>query len=163
MAASVRIYELTASMAGVNKTGGTIRFKLADDQTVDSNNPITIQTSGTRRSYTKQIRMYCATPPNTNISNMKVYTDGALFTTGVTVNATNVNGAFSANATAAMPGTNFQTFTSVSPKLLNVYHSTAVTATGFFGDILKLQLNASSGASSGTLSAETITFSYDEI
>jgi hypothetical protein len=163
MTAAVRVYELTASRAGVNKTSSTIRFKLADDQTVDANNPITIQTSGTRRSYTKQIRMYCATAPNTSISNLKVYTDGSLFTTGVTVTATNVNGVFAANATTTLPGASFAGFTSAAAKQLNVYHSADVTATGFCGDILKLQLCASSGASSGTLSAETITFAYDEI
>ena len=60
MTAAVKIYEMTATMAGTDKTSGTVRFKLADDQTVDSNNPITIPSGGDdyNWSYHKQLRMY---------------------------------------------------------------------------------------------------------
>jgi len=164
MVAAMKIYELTASMAGTDKTSGTVRFKLADDQTVDSNNPITIPSSGVRRSYTKQLRMYCATAPDTQVDNLQVYTDGGGFGTGITVNASNVGITFAANATSALSGgSDFFGYTSGAPMDLDSIDADPITAAGYGGDILKLQLEATPSATPGTLSAETVTFSYDEI
>lgn len=165
MAASMKIYELTASIAGTDKTASTIRFKLADNQTVDTNNPITIPSTGVTRSFTKQVRMYCATPPDTSVDNLQVYTDGSnTFGAGISVNATNVGVTFAANASAALAGgKDFFGFTSVAPMNLDAVDTAAVTAIGFGGDILKLQMEVASTASSGTKSPETITFSYDEV
>jgi len=166
MSATITIYELTASMAGTDKTSGTVRHKLSDDQTVDANDPITIPSSATTtRSFHKGLRMYCSVAPDTNLSGYAAYSDGSnTFGTGITVNASNVGVTFSANATSALPnGTDLFAFTSGSPMALDVTDSTAQTATGFFGDIIKTQMNIASSASSGTLSAETLTFSYDEI
>ena len=164
MAASMKIFELTASLAGTDKTGGTVRFKLADNQTVDTSDPVTIPTSGVTRSYTKQLRLYCATPPDTQIDNLRVYTDGGGFGAGVVVNASNAGVTFSANATAELTGgSDFFGYTSAAPLNLDAVETTAITATGFGGDILKLQLEATPSATSGTLTAETVTFAYDEI
>ena len=165
MAGAMKIYELTASMAGTDKTGGTVRFKVADNQTVDTNDPVTIPSdASTNRSYSKQLRMYCATAPDTQIDNLQVYTDGGGFGTGITVNASNVGVTFSANATSAIAnGVDFFTYTSGSALNLDAVDSTVITATGFGGDILKLQMEVASSASSGTLTAESVTFSYDEI
>ena len=165
MTAAMKIYELTASMAGTDKTDGTVRFKNADDQTVDTNNPITIPSDNyIAKSYTKQLRMYCATAPDTQIDNLQVYSDGAGFGTGITVNASNVGVSFSANATAEMTdGNDLFGFTSGAALNLDAVDSAVITATGFGGDILKLQMTVASTAGSGTLAAETITFSYDEI
>jgi len=164
--AVIKVYELTASMAGTDKTSGTVRFKLADDQTVDANDPITIPSSATTtRSFHKGLRMYCATAPDTSLSGYAAYSDGSnTFGTGITVNASNTGVTFSANATSALPnGTDLFAFTSGSPMALNVTDSSNQTATGFFGDLVKMQMNLASSASSGTLSAETVTMSYDEV
>ena len=165
MAATMKIYELSASMAGTDKTSSTVRFKLADNTTVDSNNPITIPASGYTRSFSKQLRLYCATAPDTQIDNLRAYSDGTSgFGTGITTNGSNVGGTFSANASSAITnGTDLFEHTSGAPFNLDAVHTGAVTATGFCGDILKLQMVVASTASSGTKSAETLTFAYDEI
>jgi len=166
MAAAMKIKELSASMAGTDKTGGTVRFKLADNVTVDSNNPVTIPSGAylTRRSYTKQLRMFCATAPNTQINNLQVYTDGSGFGTGINVYASPIAPAvFSANATTWASTTDFFTYVTGARLDMDANDSAIITATGFGGDILKIQLCVASNAISGTLTAETVTFSYDEV
>ena len=163
MAAVVKIYELTAQNSGVDKTNATVRFKLADDTTVDNSNPITIPSSGYTRSFTKQLRLYVASAPSSYINNFKVYSDGSNdLGTGVNVNATNAATTFTANATSAMAGQDLFGYTSAAPLALNVA-ATIATATGMAGDICKLQLVCASSASPGQTPAETITFSYDEV
>jgi hypothetical protein len=69
-----------------------------------------------------------------------------------------------ANNQAVIVGSvNLFTKTSVSPLDLDAYHTSAVTATGFMGDMLKLMLSVDTTAAPGTLSAETLTMAYDEI
>ena len=167
MAAVVEIWELSASMAGTDKTSGTVRFKLADNQTVDGVNPMTIPSSsvGTRRSFTKQLRMYCATAPGNYIDNLRMYSDGAnTFGTGITVNATNAGSTWAANATPALTGgSDLFEFRAATPMNIDSVHTASVTATGFFSDLVKLQMVVASTASSGILTAETLTFAYDEV
>lgn len=165
MAATVNIYEMSASMAGTDKTSATVRFKLADNTTADTNDPITIPSTGYTRSYSKQLRLYCDVAPDTQIDNLTAYSDGTSgFGTGIVTNGSNVGGTFSANATAAITnGTDLFEHVSGAPFDMDAVHTDAVTATGFCGDILKLQCVVASTASSGTKSAETLTFSYDEI
>jgi len=165
MAGAMKIYELTASIVGTDKTSNTVRFKLADNQTVDSSNPVTIPTGNyIRRSYTKQLRMYCATAPDTQIDNLQVYTDGADFGAGINVYASPIAPAdFSANATTWACVNDFFAYVTGARMDLDAIDAVAITATGFGGDICKLQLAVASPASSGTLSAETVTFTYDEV
>ena len=59
-----------------------MRFKTADDATIDLNNPIPIPPSGTKYSYWKQIYLYCGTQPATQVDNIKFYTDGGGFGAG---------------------------------------------------------------------------------
>ncbi len=160
----MKVYELSASRSGTDKTSGTVRFKLADNATVDTNNPITIPSSGYTYSFTKQIRMYCASAPDTKIDNLRLYTDGSNnFGTGVDVLATNTGTTFSANATSAMSGQDLFGFTSAAPFDMDSVASADVTATGFVGDICRMQMRVSSLCSPGTLSSETVTLAYDEI
>lgn len=163
----MKIYEMSAAGVGTDKTSGTVRFKLADNATVDSNNPLTIPSSPTdTRSYTKRLQMYCATAPDTQIDNLQMYSDGSNgFGTGVSVDASNAGTTFSSNATAEMAvATDLFNYTSGSTfDMDSVAGDGTVTATGFCGDILGLQMVVASSASPGTLTAETITFSYDEI
>lgn len=159
----MKIYELTASRAGVNKTSGTVRFKSVSATTVDQSNPITIPAAGTTNSFTKNLRLYCATAADTYIDNLRVYTDGTGFGTGITVNASNVNAGYAATTTTIAGGSDFFGYTSGSELDLDAYHTASVNATGFCGDILQLQMVVASTAVSGTKAAETVTFAYDEI
>ena len=165
MAAVIKIYELSASMAGTDKTSSTIRFKLANNVTIDAVNPMTIPVAATNFSFTKHARMYCATAPGTSIDNLQVYTDGAGFGTGITVNASNHGGTFTANASLELSADIFDLFTKVSGAAvdLDAVHTSAVTATGFMGDILCMQMGVTTTATSGTKTAETVTWVYDEI
>lgn len=167
MVAAMKIHEMSATMTGTDKTASTVRFKLADDATIDSNNPITIPSSGEnyRRSMHKKLRMFCATAPGTQVDNLQMYSDGANgFGTGVAVNASNVGVTWAANATSALTdGADLFGFTSVAPMNIDAVDTAAVVATGYGGDIVALQMVVASTASPGALTDETITFSYDEI
>ncbi|HEY6020157.1 MAG TPA: hypothetical protein VIY48_09725, partial [Candidatus Paceibacterota bacterium] len=90
MAAVVDIYEYNgAGPTGTSKTSGTIRYKHADNATVDAVNPMVKPTGGAfDRSYIKSLRLYCTTANSATASNVKAYTDGASgFGTGITLYA----------------------------------------------------------------------------
>lgn len=46
MAAVVQIHEMSAASVGVDKTSGTVRFKAADNSTVDTNDRLQIPGAG---------------------------------------------------------------------------------------------------------------------
>ena len=167
MTAVMKIYELSASRAGTDKTGSTIRFKLADNANVDTNNPLTIPSSGSykTKSYSKHIRLYCATAPDTQIDNLRFYSDGTNnLCASVDVYASNIGIRFDGNATgAAVTANDLFSYTSGSPMDVDAIHTSAVTATGFCGDIIKMQMLVASDATSGAKPSETIMFAYDEI
>ena len=78
MAATVQIREKNgAGQTATDKTSGTIRFKKADDATVDLNNPLVVPTSLTEYSYQKWLRMYVSGGTYTQISNLRLYSDGS--------------------------------------------------------------------------------------
>lgn len=166
MAATVQIISLHGA-TGTTETqvdGGTMRFKVADNDTADANNPIPIITGQTSRSWIKQIRFKCTVAPSNNINNLKVYTDGSSgMGTGIAINAkTYASGSYvdpSSQGTTALTGTtDLFTYTSGSP--LAVTGST--TTTGLFGDIIAMQAAVSDTATQGTSGSETVTFQFDE-
>lgn len=163
MASDVQIREMTAQSTGVDKTSGTVRFKSADNTTVDTNDRISIPVAGTTYSYTKQLRFYFNTAPSVDIQNLRAYADGTNnFGTGVSVNADNTN-AFGTNFNTNMGGTElFANYTSGTPLDLDTTNAGPHTGTGFKGDFMRLQMGVASTASPGQLSSEQITFAYDE-
>ena len=56
MAATMEIHEMSGADTGTDKTSGTIRFKDADNATVDTNNPLVVPAADTIYSYTKSIK-----------------------------------------------------------------------------------------------------------
>jgi hypothetical protein len=89
MAATVEIrsYHGATPDSGTNVAGGNVRFKLADNDTVDSVNPIAIPGAGTVFSWAKNLSFYAGTTPSNNITNLRFYTDGSAgFGTGVGMN-----------------------------------------------------------------------------
>lgn len=169
MAAVMKVFEMTATIVGVDKTASTVRFKLAHDATIDSNDPITIPASGGAHtvSFDKKLRLFCATAPSVQIDNLKFYSDGTGFTgDGITVNASNVGVTYlAASRTAIVGGKNLFDFkTSGSAEMaINVTDTADITATGFGGDMVALQMEVAASAVPGALTDETVTFSYDEI
>ena len=166
MAATVIVNEFhgpTATPVKTNKTSGTVRFKNADNATVDLNDPMVIPTAGTDISYEKILRLN-ATGTFSSISNYKFYTDGVNgLGTGVSV-LYKTEGSYGTPvepaSTTAFGGSNIFAVTSGTPVTLG---TPAVTATGDFGSFVTMILTVGSTATQGTTSQETLTFAWDEI
>jgi hypothetical protein len=159
-------YHGTAGATETDVTGGTLRFKTADDSTVDTNNPIPIPSSGTNRSYIKQLKLKCTGAPANNITNAVFYTDGTASATGWSGNVTikaktsaSYTNPVSNGTTALGSTTDAFTYTSGSSLTLN---AGTFTGTGAIGDYCQLQMEVVSSATPGTLGSETLTFQYDE-
>ena len=168
----------------------TIRFKTADDATIDTANPILVPSTGTRYSYWKQIYLYCADPDGNTIDNVKFYADGAVvFGTGVTLMvgdetptknsdsddgyevATGTEGTTGDEMVAAHAGltgsTSAASLTSGSPLTVSISEdlddgNDVIDTAGQTSDYVILQVNVLSTASAGLTASETLTFQYDE-
>jgi len=66
-----------------------LRFKTADDGDIDTNNPIPIPTSGSNYSFWKHVYLKCTGGTFTQINNVKFYTGGSGFGTGITTHVGN--------------------------------------------------------------------------
>lgn len=172
MAATIQIHEMTTdATTGVNKTSGTVRFKTVPSTTstaADSSNPLVVPGAGTAYSYVKKLRLYMEAPPNTNISNLRWYTDGANgFGTGIGVTAKNIGTTFGTHYNTAMSGgSDLFGYTSGSPldgDGTDTGPFLPANDNSYFGDIIELQMSVASTASNGALSAESMTVAYDEI
>ncbi len=90
MAASIIINEWNGTVgtqSATSKSGGTIRFKSADNAEVDSNDPLIRPNSGVYRSYEKWLRCYIEDLEDaTSISNLEVFTTSRA-NTGVAIYA----------------------------------------------------------------------------
>lgn len=166
MAATIEIrsHHASAADAGVDVAAGTLRFKVADNSTVDTADPIPIPGAGDGYSFLKHCRFYAAVAPDNLIDNLEFYTDGdgSGMGTGVTIDAiaTTAYDDPLANGTAQMTG-GTDIFDYVSSATLSMGGS--ASATGSFGDYVRMQMIVSSTASQGTISpGETLTFSFDE-
>lgn len=166
MAATVQIVEKNgAGGTQTDKTSGTVRFKNADNSTVDTNNPMVVPAGGAGNydySFEKWLRFNVSGGTYTQITNVKAYTDGANgFGTGVTFWWKAVTAfATPAEASATTGYTDAFTYTSGAPLTLG---AGPFTSTGEKGDHLVAMLRVEGTASQGVLTSETITFVYDEI
>lgn len=184
MAATVEIHEYnSASGTRTDKTSGTVRFKNADDATVDLNNPLVKPTSGQEYSYEKWLRLV-AYGQYTQITNLQCYTDGSNgLGTGVllwyAITGTYVQPVVPSEAAdppqspaAGSPVENMADafgLTSGSPGDLDGINTGPFTPLSPnadeqpIGDFLVLVMEVNSTASAGTTATETLTFSWDEI
>jgi len=159
----------------------TLRFKQADDATIDANSPMPIPSAGTEYSRWKQIYLKCTTAPDTQVDNIRFFTDAGGFGTGITVNVGDEfpvknSGADTGydvsdtdevmtNHTDITASTDAFTFTTAAPlsgpsiseagNIINAENETT--------NYLVLQMEVISTASPGDLANETFTFRYDEI
>lgn len=164
MAATVQIVEKNgAGGTPTDKTGTTIRFKNADDATVNTANPLVVPGSpGFDYSFEKWLRFKVTVAPGTEIDNVKAYMDGAnglgtgvgLYGKAVTTYAT------PAEATGIAGYTDMFTFTSASPLSLG---AGPYTGTGEKADHLVMIMRVAETASGGVTPGETLTFGWDEI
>ena len=112
MAATVQIVEKNGT-AGTNtqKDSGTVRFKNADNATVDTVNPMVIPTAGVDYSFEKWLSLKVTVGPSSYLENLKFYTDGSngfgtgvlLYAKAVTTYATPAEAGAVFNAPAVLP------------------------------------------------------------
>jgi hypothetical protein len=172
MAATIQIHEMTTdATTGVDKTSGTVRFKAVASTTstaVDASNPLVVPGAGTDYSYVKKLRPYMEAPPDTNITNLRWYSDGSNgFGTGIGVTAKNIGTTFGTHYDTEMSaGADLFSYTSGSPldgDATDTSPFVPADDNSYVGDIIELQMSVASTATNGTLSAETLTFAYDEV
>lgn len=163
MAATVQLIEKNgAGGTATDKTSGSIRFKNADNSTVDLVAPMVKPASGSDWSFEKWLRLNVTGGTYTQISNIKAYTDGSSgFGTGINLWAKAVASyATPAEATASTGYANAFTYTSGSPLSLG---AGPFTGTGEKGDHLVMMMEVQSTASGGLTPTETLTVGWDEI
>lgn len=172
---------------GNSDTLTNLRFKTNDDNTQDTNDPIPIVSGQTKRSYWRHVYLQCTTGPTTQVDNIKVYTDGGGFGTGITLQIgqqfpTKNNGSSAgyelatgtpgdtgdelvANHSGITSKTDFFGKTSGSPLSgPSISESgSIINAVGEMSNYILLQLDVGDTASPGSLTPETLTFQYDEI
>jgi hypothetical protein len=168
MAATVEIHEMSALTTGSDKTSGTVRFKDADNATVDASNPLIIPAAGSIYSYTKKLRAYLEDAPAVQIDNLRWYTDGSNgFGTGISVTVKNLGNTWGANYKTLMSGgADLFGYTEGSPldgDATNVGPFDADDLDAYIGDLIELQMAVDSTAAHGALTPETLTLAYDEI
>lgn len=162
MAATVTILEKNgAGPTTTDKTGGTVRFKNADNATVDLVNPMVKPTSGSDWSFQKWLRASVA-GTYTQITNLKAYTDGSSgLGTGINLWGKAVT-TYTAPAeeTVSTGYANMFTYTSGAALTLG---AGPFTGTGEKGDHLVMALEVTSAAAGGLTPSETLTIAWDEI
>lgn len=163
MAATVQIVEKNgAGGTATDKTSGAVRFKLADNATVDLVAPLQVPSSGTSYSFEKWLRFSVASGTYTQISNIKAYSDGGNgLGTGVVAYAKAVS-TYATPAQAASTTGYASLFGYTSGAALTL-GSGNYTGTGEKGDHLVLMCTVASTASAGLTPSETLTWAWDEI
>lgn len=166
MAATV-VTKQSTSTGPTNTTVTNVRFNTDDTANPGTTNPLVKPAAGTNRSFWKTVYLNADTTPSGTIDNVRIYSDGTIGWTGVTVYAGSTGSYTQATGTGGTTGddssvatANIQNWTSGSPKVLTGTISNP--STGKITDYVVLQADLSTSAVAGTLSAETITWKYDE-
>lgn len=162
MAATVTIVEKNgAGGTPTDKTSGTVRFKNADNSTVDLLNPMVKPDSGSDWSFEKWLRLNFA-GSYTQATNLRCYSDGSSgLGTGINVWAKATTAyATPAEGTASTGYANLFTYTSGAPLSLGAGPFTGV---GEKGDHAVLLCEVQATAVGGLTPSETLTFAWDEI
>lgn len=185
--------------AGVDGTPGTqedtsivagappnVRFKTADDSTIDANDPIPIPVSGSNFSFWKHLYLRVKGGTFTQINNVLFFTDGTDFGTGIITTVGDQNPINNSGSQASYilavgtPGTtgtemivghsgissktNVFTFDTGSPRTVTISEAGAILdAVGERTDYNVFQMEVTDAASPGDLVDEVWTYQFDEI
>lgn len=170
MAATVLIEEHNgAGNVATDKTSGTVRYKAADNATVDILNPLVKPSAGSFRSFEKWLRLDVTVAPTGNIQSPTFYTDGTNnYGTGITAFIRTTNpGTYSTPTTPGSDaaGTDMFSFNSGAPKALDVANPGPYTGTGQIADfaVVWMTLASTVAAPQDPTSSETLTFAWLEI
>lgn len=163
MAATTTIKSYHGSAGGTTADVTAARFKLADNDTADTNNRIPIPPSGTQYSYVKHFALNCSTSPSSLIDTIQWYGDGGL-ATGVQMymNDHAYTDPTSQEDTALGSWTNNYT-SYTSSAAMSAAGSISNPSTGKIQtNYTQMQMGITSSASAGVMSSETLTCSYLE-
>lgn len=176
MAATVVIisaHGATITTTETDITSATIKYRRSDADTNDTSNPIPKPAAGNNFSWRKTMRIKVNVAPDGDISNLRFFSDGVSWGTGVTMRGhTNPVSEYT-QASSADEGTeidqgtgsaitDMDTYTSGSP--LTVNSGVVLTATTGYGtqDTVETQLKVASTASRGKKGPITYTYRFDE-
>lgn len=167
MAATVLIREwnVNDTAQATDKTGGTIRFKDANNATVDLNNPIVRPTSGTVYSYEKYLKLKITVAPAGSITNLRCYSDGTnSFGTGIGMHIGNTASwgtpvKTESSVAIDQAANDFFAKTSGSPLSFGAGPYSSI---GDIGDFVVMQASVASTASPGLTVSELLTTAWDE-
>lgn len=164
-----------------------LRFKTADNPTIDTVNPVPIPAAGTNRSFVKSCYVKCDTGPDTQIDNFRLYSDGGGFGTGITTYVGDQFPTRNSGSTAAYRvatgtiGTSGNVITTVYASITtktDVFTFTSgapmtgpsiseagsiINASGETTNYVVFQVDVGTTASPGNKVDETLTFLYDEV
>lgn len=187
MAATVNIYELNGAAPGTptSKTSGTVRFKNADDATVDLVDPLVIPAAGNiEHSFEKYLRLRIDDAGGfTQISDLQAYSDGQNNFDSGSPNEVlcyyRREGSYTAPAVPDQANDPPQGAGSPTENMTNLFTATSAAAIDmdginagpftdgspaeWIGDFLVLVMTVRPGATAGVTASETLTFAYSEI
>lgn len=190
MAATVVINRWTGAVGSPTKTaiqGSTNRMSTSDNASPGTANPIPIPAAGTNYSFWVATELNATAGPANGINNLKWYSDGTSFGTGLTCSGNQATSYVQATGTAGTTGTVLDTAvtashynaggTTTSPLTASPVDVTTLTSgspasiggstlgaagTGDFGNFFVYQLAVGTTATVGTMAARTFTWQYDE-
>ena len=164
-----------------------LRFKLADNATIDTNDQMQLPSAGSGPYYScwKHIYFYCDDPDDKTLSNIRLYSDGSngygtgcdlkvglqfpvhnsVATTGYDVAHAAVSGTSTELVTGHGDITSSATlfnYTVSSPLTVSVSEDgSVIDAAGETSNYVLLQFSVANTASAGTTATETFYFVYD--
>jgi hypothetical protein len=178
MPATVLIREKNgAGETATDKTSGTIRFKNADNATVDLVDPLVVPTANTEYSFEKFARMHISAGSFSQLENLEFYMDGAkgwqagvklwgrdlaAYTTPAVPTETNDPPQIPVGGTP-VAATDAFTWTSAAPVDLGAGPFDSTGLPKDIGDYLDMVVEVEIGSTQGVLAAETATWRWDEI
>lgn len=170
MAATVYLQEWNGNSGAeiaTSKSGATIRFKSADDATVDANDPLVVPGAGVYRSYEKYLQAYLELlGGSAEISNVEVFCtsspiDGiSIWAKQAAAYDTPLAGGYGAGGAMLGPKVDLFTKDANDPFVLGA-GPYAVAGTEV-ADFLILQLEVNPSATVGALANTNIVLRYDE-
>lgn len=144
-----------------------VRFNTDDTINPGTTNPVVRPAAGVNRSFAKTVYLNADSSPTGQINNCKLYSDGAVGWTGVTLFVGSTGTYAQATGTDGETGddnsvatADIEDFIEATPK--NLTGSISNPNTGRITDYVVMQIDISTTAVAGTVTAEILTFQYDE-
>jgi len=145
-------------------TSTTIRYKGADDDTADTNNPIPVPSEGIGYSYAKFTKIKVIAAPTGNITNLRWFGDGTAWGTGVDLYVGTTDTYVQSTGATVMAAGSVIGTTYIAANALTINEGTVIGATTGTGtqNYVCSQVRVATTASAGVTTARAYTYRYDE-